>query len=38
MPVANMSESGHSRDPKPHFAVRGALIANSVDWNAFSAE
>jgi hypothetical protein len=38
MLVAYIDESGHSRDPKSHFAGMGGLIANSADWETFTSE
>jgi hypothetical protein len=38
MLVAYIDESGHSRDPKSHFAGMGGLIADSADWETFTSE
>jgi hypothetical protein len=38
MLVAYIDESGHSRDPRSHFAGMGALIADSADWDTFTSE
>jgi hypothetical protein len=38
MLVAYIDESGHSRDPKSHFAGMGGLIADSADWETFTTE
>ncbi len=38
MLVAYIDESGHSRDPKSHFAGMGGLIADSSAWEAFAPE
>ncbi len=38
MLIAYIDESGHSRDPKSHFAGMGGLIADSADWETFTSE
>ncbi|WP_353062482.1 DUF3800 domain-containing protein [Tunturibacter psychrotolerans] len=38
MLIAYIDESGHSRDPKSHFAGMGGLIADSADWERFTSD